>query len=244
MGGRHFPTRAPNTDPPYPTLPYPTLPHPSAPHPGISEKGGYVVYKANVKEIVTEGTGDDVRAVGARLADGRVFRCAPRTYIRKAPFGFSACIDASRAEADQPHTRPCSHGLVVELAYREVRPPLGAAGPCRTGVPPPPPPFPHLLHNHTCTMPLYSRSRCAAGVGSGAFPLGAVPPPSTPISQHHRSVPRPTHLLIFVRAAPLSTPAHLPRLPGQKTGFSKPPSPPTPLTFARATAPIATGARP
>jgi hypothetical protein len=32
------------------------------------------VYKANVKEIVTEGSGEDVRAVGVKLADGRVFR--------------------------------------------------------------------------------------------------------------------------------------------------------------------------
>lgn len=41
---------------------------------GITERGSHVVYKANVREIVTEGAGDDVRAVGVRLADGRVFR--------------------------------------------------------------------------------------------------------------------------------------------------------------------------
>jgi len=37
---------------------------------GITERGGFVEYKANVKEIVTEGN----RAVGVRLADGRLYR--------------------------------------------------------------------------------------------------------------------------------------------------------------------------
>eukprot|EP00879_Flechtneria_rotunda_P021395 GHRR01022552.1.p1 GENE.GHRR01022552.1~~GHRR01022552.1.p1 ORF type:complete len:499 (+),score=126.88 GHRR01022552.1:1262-2758(+) len=55
---------------------------------GIVEKGGHVLYKANVKEIITEpvastsgrssSNGDssssNVRATGVRLADGRVFR--------------------------------------------------------------------------------------------------------------------------------------------------------------------------
>ncbi|KXZ53863.1 hypothetical protein GPECTOR_6g781 [Gonium pectorale] len=43
---------------------------------GIVEYGGHIVYKANVKEIVTEGAADGQRrrAVGVRLADGRVFR--------------------------------------------------------------------------------------------------------------------------------------------------------------------------
>lgn len=36
-----------------------------------------MVYKANVKRIVTEKQGDQVRAVGVELADGRVYRCAP-----------------------------------------------------------------------------------------------------------------------------------------------------------------------
>jgi prolycopene isomerase len=52
---------------------------------GITERGGHVVYKANVKEIITEplpgheassssSSGSDVQATGVRLADGRVFR--------------------------------------------------------------------------------------------------------------------------------------------------------------------------
>ncbi|KAL4423632.1 hypothetical protein ABPG77_009219 [Micractinium sp. CCAP 211/92] len=41
---------------------------------GIQELGSYVEYKANVKEIIVEGSGEAARAVGVRLADGRVFR--------------------------------------------------------------------------------------------------------------------------------------------------------------------------
>lgn len=57
---------------------------------GITERGGHIVYKANVKEIITEplpaeqassssssssdGSAAAVRATGVRLADGRVFR--------------------------------------------------------------------------------------------------------------------------------------------------------------------------
>lgn len=41
---------------------------------GIQELGSYVEYKANVKEILVEGSGEAARAVGVRLADGRVFR--------------------------------------------------------------------------------------------------------------------------------------------------------------------------
>lgn len=38
------------------------------------EHGGTIVYKANVKQILTEGEGENMKAVGVRLADGRVFR--------------------------------------------------------------------------------------------------------------------------------------------------------------------------
>ncbi|MEW5306762.1 MAG: hypothetical protein WDW36_009203 [Sanguina aurantia] len=41
---------------------------------GISEHGGHVVYKANVKEILTTGEGSSMTATGVRLADGRVFK--------------------------------------------------------------------------------------------------------------------------------------------------------------------------
>lgn len=41
---------------------------------GIQELGSYIEYKANVKEILVEGSGEAARAVGVRLADGRVFR--------------------------------------------------------------------------------------------------------------------------------------------------------------------------
>ena len=41
---------------------------------GIRERGGYVQFKSNVKEIVVEGEGEAARAVGVRLADGRLYR--------------------------------------------------------------------------------------------------------------------------------------------------------------------------
>jgi prolycopene isomerase len=64
---------------------------------GIVERGGRVVYKANVKEIVTERVaggeggeeGGGVRATGVRLADGRVFRgrCVVSNATRWDTFG-------------------------------------------------------------------------------------------------------------------------------------------------------------
>jgi prolycopene isomerase len=41
---------------------------------GLQEHGGAIEYKANVREILTEGEGADMRATGVRLADGRVYR--------------------------------------------------------------------------------------------------------------------------------------------------------------------------
>lgn len=41
---------------------------------GIRQYGGLVQYKANVKEIVVEGSGEDAKAVAVKLADGRVYR--------------------------------------------------------------------------------------------------------------------------------------------------------------------------
>jgi len=50
---------------------------------GITERGGHVVYKANVKEIITEPVQSSsssssseagIRATGVRLADGRTYR--------------------------------------------------------------------------------------------------------------------------------------------------------------------------
>ncbi|KAK9809036.1 hypothetical protein WJX72_008256 [[Myrmecia] bisecta] len=41
---------------------------------GLQERGSFIEYKANVKQILTEGEGKDTRAVGVRLADGRVYR--------------------------------------------------------------------------------------------------------------------------------------------------------------------------
>ena len=41
---------------------------------GLAEKGSHVIYKANVKRILTEGEGDRVSARGVELADGRVYR--------------------------------------------------------------------------------------------------------------------------------------------------------------------------
>lgn len=42
---------------------------------GLVEQGGRIEYKANVREILVEGEGEEARAVGVRLADGRVYRC-------------------------------------------------------------------------------------------------------------------------------------------------------------------------
>ncbi len=44
---------------------------------GLKEHGGAIEYRANVKEILTEGSGDAVRAVGVRLTDGRIIRSSP-----------------------------------------------------------------------------------------------------------------------------------------------------------------------
>lgn len=41
---------------------------------GIEATGGRIEFKANVRQILTEGTGQDVRAVGVKLQDGRVYR--------------------------------------------------------------------------------------------------------------------------------------------------------------------------
>lgn len=41
---------------------------------GLQEHGGAIEYRANVREILTEGEGADMRARGVRLADGRVYR--------------------------------------------------------------------------------------------------------------------------------------------------------------------------
>ncbi|CAD7702747.1 unnamed protein product [Ostreobium quekettii] len=41
---------------------------------GLENYGGRIMYKANVKEIITEGSGEDMVAVGVRLVDGRELR--------------------------------------------------------------------------------------------------------------------------------------------------------------------------
>ena len=41
---------------------------------GIEEQGSSIMYKANVRRILTEGEGDQVRAVGVQLLDGRTFK--------------------------------------------------------------------------------------------------------------------------------------------------------------------------
>lgn len=40
---------------------------------GIEEQGSSIMYKANVRKILTEGEGDKLKAVGVQLADGRSF---------------------------------------------------------------------------------------------------------------------------------------------------------------------------
>mmetsp|Transcript_7876 Transcript_7876/g.22496 ORF Transcript_7876/g.22496 Transcript_7876/m.22496 type:complete len:623 (+) Transcript_7876:195-2063(+) len=49
---------------------------------GVEDLGGRVVYRANVKEIVTEEEGGEQRAVGVRLANGKIIR--GRTIISNA----------------------------------------------------------------------------------------------------------------------------------------------------------------
>ena len=41
---------------------------------GIEEQGSSIMYKANVRRILTEGQGDQLKAVGVQLADGRTFK--------------------------------------------------------------------------------------------------------------------------------------------------------------------------
>ena len=41
---------------------------------GIEEQGSSIMYKANVRRILTEGEGDQLRAVGVQLLDGRTFK--------------------------------------------------------------------------------------------------------------------------------------------------------------------------
>ena len=40
---------------------------------GIKEQGSGIMYRANVREILTEGEGDKLKAVGVQLADDSVF---------------------------------------------------------------------------------------------------------------------------------------------------------------------------
>ena len=41
---------------------------------GIEEQGSSIMYKANVRRILTEGEGDHLKAVGVQLLDGRTFK--------------------------------------------------------------------------------------------------------------------------------------------------------------------------
>lgn len=41
---------------------------------GLQQHGSAIEYKANVREILTEGDGAEMRATGVRLADGKVYR--------------------------------------------------------------------------------------------------------------------------------------------------------------------------
>lgn len=41
---------------------------------GIEEHGSSIMYKANVRRILTEGEGDQLKAVGVQLLDGRTFK--------------------------------------------------------------------------------------------------------------------------------------------------------------------------
>ena len=39
---------------------------------GLEEQGSSIMYKANVRNILTKGEGDKLKAVGVQLADGRI----------------------------------------------------------------------------------------------------------------------------------------------------------------------------
>lgn len=41
---------------------------------GFVEKGGKLLYKANVQKILLEDEGDEKKAVGVQLLDGKIFR--------------------------------------------------------------------------------------------------------------------------------------------------------------------------
>lgn len=41
---------------------------------GIEEQGSSIMYKANVRRILTEGEEEQLKAVGVQLLDGRTFK--------------------------------------------------------------------------------------------------------------------------------------------------------------------------
>ncbi len=59
---------------------------------GIVEHGGRIEYKANVKQILLEGEGENARATGVRLADGRVYRCDDGSPSGASCQGLSPCV--------------------------------------------------------------------------------------------------------------------------------------------------------
>ena len=60
---------------------------------GIEEQGSSIMYKANVRKILTEGDGDKLKAVGVQLADGRTYKgqvqcfTLPSSYLASIPVG-------------------------------------------------------------------------------------------------------------------------------------------------------------
>ena len=59
---------------------------------GIQEQGSSIMYKANVRKILTEGDGDNLKAVGVQLADGRTYKGQVQTICFTLPSSYLASI--------------------------------------------------------------------------------------------------------------------------------------------------------
>lgn len=89
-------------------------------HAGITEYGGHIVYKANVKQIVVEGG----KATGVKLADGRVFRWAACSGCSGGSWRWQVAVTAVRKAVPYRYQ---------EALYGAVRVCLGSTGAVREG---------------------------------------------------------------------------------------------------------------
>lgn len=74
---------------------------------GLLDHGGAIEYKANVREILTEGSdSENLAAKGVRLADGRVFRCACLAVLHQ------------RVAIYPSKLRRCMYRFVITVQYK------------------------------------------------------------------------------------------------------------------------------